>query len=131
MRSGCWWMRKRLCYSTPLVRHKIGSATRASRQDTAEESARSSPFSMNFQHGLSTFRQGSEFGDFAEVEVFHFHGRDHHVERLFAGSTHGRADHFDVGQHLDDALIETKIAQAAGDVSVLDQKRAIASHARK
>jgi hypothetical protein len=51
-----------------------------------------------------------KFCDFAEMEVADFHRGHNHLEGFFSGRAHGRPQHFDVRQHLDDALIEPEIA---------------------
>src|ERR1017187_1989620 len=70
-----------------------------------------------------------ETRDFGEVEIAHFHGGYHHVEGLFAGGAHGRGERFHVGEHLDQALIETEVADARGDTAVFHQEGAVTSHA--
>ncbi len=61
---------------------------------------------------LSSILPLSEPGDFGKVEAADLHGRDHHVESLFAGGADGRRKRFHVVQQFDDALIEAEIAQA-------------------
>src|SRR3984957_9619861 len=70
-----------------------------------------------------------EFGDFGEMEIANFHRRDDHVETFFTGRANGRAQHLDVGQRRDDALIESEITNAACNFAILDQERAVAGHA--
>src|ERR1700722_1388590 len=69
-----------------------------------------------------------ELGDFGEAEVADLHGGDDHVERFFARSAHWHAHLLDVRKHLQDALIEAKVADAGDDAAVLDQKAAVAGH---
>src|ERR1700733_14661038 len=65
------------------------------------------------------------------MESAHFHRRHDHLERFFAGCTHRFAQHFHVREHFNHALIETEIANAAGNLSIFDEKSAVASHSGK
>jgi hypothetical protein len=61
-----------------------------------------------------------KFCDFAEVEVANLHCRNDHLERFFSGGAHSRTQHLDIRQHLEDALVEPKISDAAGDPAIFD-----------
>ena len=55
-----------------------------------------------------------ELGDFGEMEIADFHGRDDHLERLFAGGADGGTELRHVRQHLENVLVEAEVADAGG-----------------
>src|SRR5690348_9010741 len=61
-----------------------------------------------------------KFCDLAEMEVTYFHGRNNHLEGLFSGRADRGPQHFDVCQHLYNALIEAEIAKAARNASIFN-----------
>ena len=61
-----------------------------------------------------------EFRYFRKVKIFYFHWRDDHVEGFFPCGAYGGAHQFDIGKHFEDALVETEIAQAAGELAVFN-----------
>src|SRR5712691_4443774 len=69
-----------------------------------------------------------EFRHFSEVEVVDFHGRHHHLERLFASRADGRTQQLGLRQHLQDALVEPHVADAGNNLAALNEKRAVARH---
>ena len=56
-----------------------------------------------------------------EVEVANLHGGNDHVEGLFPGGAHRGTHLSNVGEHLQNILIEAEIADAGGDASILDE----------
>src|ERR1700722_2118682 len=72
---------------------------------------------------------GLEFGYFSEIEITNLHGGHHHVKRLFSAGTPRNAHGFDIRKHLDETLVETKIADSLLNFSILHQEGSVASHA--
>ena len=73
---------------------------------------------------------GSKLGRFREVKIANFHSWDDHIEGLFARGTDGDAHGFHVRKHVEQAFVEAEVADTALNLSVFDQERAVASHAR-
>src|SRR6266576_2124756 len=76
-----------------------------------------------------TFGPLSELRYFRKVEFLHFHRGHYHVERFLSARPHRHAHRFDIGKHMDQALVEPEVAYSALQASVLHKKRTIASHA--
>src|ERR1700693_3447164 len=70
-----------------------------------------------------------ELCHFGEVKVPHLHCWYYHVERFLAAGAHESPHGFYVRQHLNQALIETEIADSVANLAVLDIEGAVAGHA--
>src|ERR1019366_1211764 len=64
-----------------------------------------------------------------EIELAHFHGRHHHVERLFPTGAGWDPHCLNVLQHVQETLVETKVSDTADHLAILDQECAVAGHA--
>src|SRR6266849_5413933 len=73
-------------------------------------------------------RDWLELCDFREVEVADFHGRNDHLKRLFPGGAHRWSQQFDIPEHLQNGLIEAKIANRRADPALFLQELAVARH---
>src|SRR5258706_15442175 len=71
-----------------------------------------------------------KLGYFREIKIPNLHSRHDHVERFLAASTKGFTHGFDVRQHMDEALVETEVADSLFDLSIYNEEGAIARHAR-
>src|SRR5208282_3066027 len=70
-----------------------------------------------------------EFCHFCKVKVPDLHRRHYHVERFLAAGAYRSSHSFDVGEHLNQALVETEITDSVADLSVLHVEGAVAGHA--
>src|SRR6476646_4849997 len=73
----------------------------------------------------------SKLGYFSEVKTANFHGRDHHIERLFSAGAHRSAHGLNVVEHFNQALVKAEIQQPVLHFSIFHQEGAVTRHAGK
>src|SRR5271154_4963569 len=85
------------------------------------------PFKTSTPHEF--FRSLLKLRDFGEIKFPHFHRWYHHIERLLAAGAHRSSHGFHMGEHMNQALVETEVAHALADFAVFYKERAVARHA--
>src|SRR5713226_5716528 len=68
---------------------------------------------------------------FGEVELSHLHGWDYHIKRFLAARAHWSSHLLHVRKHVNQALVEAKIAHAVANLAVFYVKGTVASHSRE
>src|SRR5580704_12400368 len=67
--------------------------------------------------------------NFRKVKVADFHRRNDHFKGFFARCTDGGAEKFYVAEHLDQGLVEAKVANRRGDAAVFHKEKPVSRHA--
>src|SRR6266704_3509863 len=62
------------------------------------------------------------------MEPANFHGGHDHLEGFFAGGPDSGTEQFDVFEHFDERLVETKVPHGASNPPIFNKKQAIAGH---
>src|SRR5208283_4139290 len=70
-----------------------------------------------------------ELRNFREVEVLYLHCWDNHIRGFFSAGANGLTHVRDVLEHMDQALVETEVANAAPHFALFNLEGAIAGHA--